>query len=189
MTLSKRAVDWNRLGQPPPLLSPVVIVSIIVVFVVVIVVIVVVVVRHHRSLSLPVLLPPPTPFFPPPSPLPPSPLSGCVRRAGRSGGTANPAVIRDGPDGRTTKTCYGTASKAASAATEEEECGGCDGADPWRRLDDSLLRLADGILLRSIVATTADAAATAVGSTAIATMLMPVIDIGTLFIGRGPGGR
>ena len=31
--------------------------------------------------------------------------------------------------------------------TEEEECNGCDGADPRRRLDDSLLRLADGILL------------------------------------------
>ena len=55
--------------------------------------------RHRRSLSLPVLLPPPTPFFLPPSPLPPSPLSGCVRRVGRSGGTATPAVIRDGPDG------------------------------------------------------------------------------------------
>ena len=57
------------------------------------------------------------------------------------------------------------------AFREEEEC-------------DSLLRLADGILLRSIVATAAGAAATAVGSTAIATMLMPVIDIGALFIGR-----
>jgi GrpB-like predicted nucleotidyltransferase (UPF0157 family) len=53
-----------------------------------------------------------------------------------------------------------------------------------RRLDDSLLRLADGILLRSIVATTAGADATAVGSTAIATMPMPVIDIVALFIGR-----
>ena len=41
---------------------------------------------------------------------------------------------------------------AAAAATEEEECDGCDSADPRRRLDDSLLRLADGILLRSIVA-------------------------------------
>jgi hypothetical protein len=71
-----------------------------------------------------------------------------------------------------------------SAATEEEECNGCDGADPRRRLDDSLLRLADGILLRSIVAMTASATATAVGSTAIATMSMPVIDIGALFIGR-----
>jgi hypothetical protein len=69
-------------------------------------------------------------------------------------------------------------------ATEEEECDGCDGADPRRRLDGSLLRLADGILLPSIVATTAGAAATAVGSTAIATMSMPVIDIGALFIGR-----
>ena len=87
-------------------------------------------------------------------------------------------------DGRTTKTRYGTASASASAATEEEECNGCDGADPRRRLDDSLLRLADGILLCSIVATTAGAAAMAVGSTAIATMSMPVIDIGALFIGR-----
>jgi hypothetical protein len=105
-----------------------------------------------------VLLPPPTPFFPPPSPLPPSPLSGCVRRAGRSDGTATPAVIRDGPDGRTTKTRYGTASAAAPVVAEvmeEEECDGCDGADPQRRLDDSLLHLADGILLRLIAATTA----------------------------------
>ena len=39
--------------------------------------------------------------------------------------------------------------------TEEEECDECDGADPRRRLDDSLLRLVDGILLRSIIATTA----------------------------------
>jgi hypothetical protein len=109
-------------------------------------------------LSLPVLLPPPTPLFRPPSPLPPSPLSGCVHRAGSSGGTTTPAVIRDRPDGRTTKTRYGTASVAAlaaAAATEEEECDGCDGANPRRRLDDSLLRLADWILLRSIVATTA----------------------------------
>ena len=80
------------------------------------------------------LLPPPTPFFPPPSLLPPSPLSGCVRRAGRSGGTATPAIIRDGPDGRTTKTRYGTTSAAALAVTEEEECDGCDGANPRRRL-------------------------------------------------------
>jgi hypothetical protein len=70
------------------------------------------------------------------------------------------------------------------AATEEEECDGCNGADPRRRLDDSLLRLTDGILLRSIVATTAGAAATAVESTAIATMSMPLINIGALFIGR-----
>jgi hypothetical protein len=70
------------------------------------------------------------------------------------------------------------------ASTEEEECDGCDGADPRRRLDNSLLRLADGILLRSILAKAAGAAATAVGSTDIVTMLMPLIDIGTLFIGR-----
>ena len=114
--------------------------------------------RHRRSLSLPVLLPPPMPFFPPLSPLPPLPLSGCVRCAGRSGGTATPAVIRDGPDSHTTKTRYGTASAAAAAAaavTEQEECKGCDGANPQCCLDYSLLRLADGILLRSIVATTA----------------------------------
>jgi hypothetical protein len=69
-------------------------------------------------------------------------------------------------------------------ATEEEECDGCDGADPRRHLDNSLLRLADKILLCLIVTTTAGAAATALGSTAIATMSMPVIDIGALFIGR-----
>ena len=59
----------------------------------------------------------------------------------------------------------------ASAATEKEECDGCNG-DPRHRLDNSLLRLVDGILLRSIVAMTAGVAAT------------PVIDIGALFIGR-----
>ncbi len=62
----------------------------------------------------------------------------------------------------TTKTLDGTAAAtaaapapAAMAATatateeEEEECDGCDGADPRSRLDDSLLRLGEGILLRS----------------------------------------
>ena len=71
---------------------------------------------------------------------------------------ATPAVIRDRPYGCMTKTSYGTASAAASAAaevTEEEVCDGCGGVNPQRRLDDSLLRQADGILLRSIVATTA----------------------------------
>jgi hypothetical protein len=138
---------------------------------------------HRRSLSLPVLLPPPTSFFPPPSPLPPLPLSGCVHRGGHSGGAATPAVIRDGPDGWTTKTRYGTASAAAPAAaeaTEEEDCDGCNSADPQRRLDDSLLRLADGILLRSIVATTAWWRR----SPATTTTSMPAIDIGALFIGR-----
>jgi len=38
---------------------------------------------------------------------------------------------------------------------EEEECDGCNGANPRRFLDDSLLRLADGILLRLIIAMTA----------------------------------
>jgi len=79
---------------------------------------------------------------------------------------------------------YITASAAASAVTEEEECEVCNGANPRRRLDDSLLHLADGILLDSIVVTTAGAAATTVGSTAIATMSMPVINIGALFIGQ-----
>jgi hypothetical protein len=76
------------------------------------------------------------PFFLLPSPLPLSPLSGCVRRGGCSGGTAAPAVIRDGPDDRTTKTRYGAASVAASAAaaaTKEEEYDECDGANPRRR--------------------------------------------------------
>ncbi len=36
-------------------------------------------------------------------------------------------------------------------STEEEEYDRCDGADPRRRLDNALLSLADGILLRSIV--------------------------------------
>ena len=60
-----------------------------------------------------------------------------------------------------TKTCNGTAAATATAtvatatATEEEECDGCDGTDPRRRLDNSLLRLADRILLRLIAATIA----------------------------------
>ena len=41
MTLSKRAVDWNRRGQPPPSLSPVVFVVIVVVIIIVVVVVVV----------------------------------------------------------------------------------------------------------------------------------------------------
>ena len=114
--------------------------------------------RHRRSLSPPVLLPPPTPPSPPPSPLPSSPLSGCVGHAKCSGGTATPAVIRDGPDGCMTKTHYSTASAAVMAVaevTEEEECDGCNGANPRRPQDDSLLCLADGILLRLIAAMTA----------------------------------
>ncbi len=62
-----------------------------------------------------------------------------------------------------TKTCDGTAAATTTAmvvtamamATEEEECDGCDGAHPRRRMDDSLLRLADGILLGLIAATMA----------------------------------
>ena len=61
------------------------------------------------------------------------------------------------------------------AATEVEECNGCSSANPRRRLDYSLFCLADGILLLLIIATTVGAAETAVGSTAIATMSMPVI--------------
>ncbi len=38
-------------------------------------------------------------------------------------------------------------------AMEEEECDGCDSADPQRRLDDSLLRLAD---VHLIAATTVE---------------------------------
>jgi hypothetical protein len=132
------------------------------------------------------------PFFPPPSPLPPLQQSGCVCRGGRSGRTAAPAVIRDGPDGRSTKTCYGTASLAASTAseaTEEEEYDGCDGANPQRRLDDALLSLADGILLRSIIAMTAGAAETVLGSTATAMMSMPSVDVIAVHWVGGSGGR
>jgi hypothetical protein len=62
-------------------------------------------------------------------------------------------------------------------AMEEEEYGGCDSADPRCRLDDALLSLADGIFLRSIVATMGGAVAMAVGSTATVTMSMPMINI------------
>ena len=62
---------------------------------------------------------------------------------------------------------------------EEEECDGCDGADPQRHLDNSLLRLADVCL---IAVTTVGAAVRRRWSQATATTLMPVIDIGTLFI-------
>ena len=78
---------------------------------------------------------------------------------------------------------------AAAEATVEEEHDGCDGADPRRRLDDALLSLADGILLRSIVATTAGAAATAVRCTATATMSMPTIDVVTVDWTGGLGWR
>jgi len=74
-----------------------------------------------------VLLQPPTPFFPLPSPLSLSLLSGCVRRSGRSGGTAAPTIIRDGPDDRMTK--VSAAASAAMEATEEEEYKRCNGAD------------------------------------------------------------
>jgi len=63
-------------------------------------------------------------------------------------------------------------------ATEEEEYDRWDGANPQRRLDDALLSsLADGILLRSIVVTTAGATATVLGSTATMMMLMPAINV------------
>ena len=69
---------------------------------------------------------------------------------------------------------------------EEEEYNGCNGTDPQRCLDDTLLRLTDEILLHSIAATTVGTAAVAAaaGSTAIKTTLMPVINVGALFIGR-----
>jgi hypothetical protein len=94
------------------------------------------------------------------------------RRTLRSGGIVAPAIGRDGPNGRgneedsrrtaaATATVMVTAATAATAvmamATEEEECDGCDGANPQRRLDDSILILANGILLHSIAATTVGA--------------------------------
>jgi hypothetical protein len=72
----------------------------------------------------------------------------------------------------------------AAAATEEEEHDGCDGANPRRRLDNALLSLADGILLRLIVTMTAGAKATAVRCTATATMSMPTINVVAVTRGR-----
>ena len=62
-------------------------------------------------------------------------------------------------------------------ATEEEEYNECDGANPRRCLDDALLSLAGGILLRLIIVTMADATVTVVGSTATVTMSMPAINV------------
>ena len=73
----------------------------------------------------------------------------------------SPSDVTDPMAAALTKTRDGTVAVTATAAaatamaTEEEECNECDGADPRRRLDDSLLCLADGILLRLIAATMA----------------------------------
>ena len=81
----------------------------------------------------------------------------------------NDAVVADAPAAlplppltaaTLTKTWDGTVAATAMAmaatamATKEEECDGCNGADTCR-LDDSLLCLPDGILLRLITATMA----------------------------------
>ena len=71
----------------------------------------------------------------------------------------------------------------------KEEYSGCDGANPRRRLDNALLSLADGILLRSIVVMTVSAVATVVGSTATATMSMPTIDVVAIHWAGGLGGQ
>ena len=89
------------------------------------------------------------------------------QRTLRSGGIVVPTVGRDGPNGRgddEAATATATATAATVTATEEEKCDGCDGADPQCRLDGSLLILANGILLRSIAATTVGAAAAAESS-------------------------
>ena len=62
-------------------------------------------------------------------------------------------------------------------ATEEENYTGCDGADPRCRLDEAILSPPNGILLYSIVATTAGAVGKAVRSTATMTMSMPAINV------------
>ena len=72
---------------------------------------------------------------------------------------------------------------------EEEEYDGCDGVDSRRHLDDTLLSLADRILLRSIVAMTAGATAAAVASTVTATMSMPAINFVAVHWAGGLGGR
>jgi hypothetical protein len=78
---------------------------------------------------------------------------------------------------------------AAAEVTEDKEYDGCEGADPRHHLDDSLLSLAEGILLCSIVATTAGAAEKAVRSTATATMSMPAIDVVAVHWAGGLGGQ
>ena len=72
---------------------------------------------------------------------------------------------------------------------EEEEHDRCDGADPRRRLDNAHLSLADVILLRLIVVTTAGAAAMAVRCMATVTMLMPAIDVVAVHWAGGLGGQ
>ncbi len=79
-------------------------------------------------------------------------------------------------------------SVAVTEVTDEEEYDGCDGANPRRRLDNAFLSLADVILLRLIVATTVSATATAVGSTATTTMLMPAINVVMVHRAGGLGG-
>jgi hypothetical protein len=80
-------------------------------------------------------------------------------------------------------------ASVVTEATEEEDYDRCDGVDPRRCLDEAILSLTDGILLRSIVVTTAGAAATAVRSTATATMSMPAIDVVAIHWVGGLGGR
>ena len=63
------------------------------------------------------------------------------------------AALTKTRDGTTEVTA--TATAVTAMAMEEEECDRCNGADPRRRLDDSLLRLADGILLHLIAVTMA----------------------------------
>ena len=72
---------------------------------------------------------------------------------------------------------------------EEEEHDRCDGADPRRRLDNAHLSLADVILLRLIVVTTAGAAAMAVRCMATVTMSMPTIDVVAVHWVGGLGGQ
>jgi hypothetical protein len=96
------------------------------------------------------------------------------RQTLQTGGIVAPAVGREGPNGccineDSRRTAAATATAKATAATatatvtatEEEECDGCEGADSRRRLDDSLIILANEILLRLIAATTVGAVAVA----------------------------
>jgi hypothetical protein len=73
------------------------------------------------------------------------------------------------------------AAPAAAEATAEEEYDGCDGADPGRRLDDSLLRGRDSPPLDRC---DDGAAARWRRSPVTATTSMPAINISALLIGR-----
>ena len=99
-----------------------------------------------------------------------------------------PPVAMDPTAAATTNTCNGTALAAVEVmaeATEEEVYDGCYGTNSQCHLNDTLLGMGDGILLRLIVVATGGAKAAAAvaaaaalaGSMATVRMLMPTIKL------------